>query len=384
MAALNHALELIHRGIQEKTHLGCQLYVSRAGREIANMGIGEAQPGVPMQPDSLLLCLSAAKPFTAVAIAQLWEKGRFSLEDPVAWIVPEFGASGKDAITIHHLLTHMGGIRNAEKCDAGFDWREIIDCICGTAREDNFTPGERAAYHPSSSWYILGEIIQRVDGRSVADYLQEEVFARCGMRDSWIALPSEAFQRYGTRLAWMFYTDRQPSQPARKWNTEKDAAVPRPGRSGRATMSDLGRFYETLLALRRGAAASEGASLLRRATVRAMTERQRSGKFDDTFQQVIDWGLGFAIDSKRYGREMVSYGFGRFASDETFGHGGAQSSCAFADPAYDLVVAWAFNGLPGERPHQRRGHELNSAIYTDLGLEKGNPVRSPDATPSAV
>ena len=55
---------------------------------------------------------------------------------------------------------------------------------------------------------------------------------------------------------------------------------------------------------------------------------------DVTFKHVVDWGLGTIIDSKRYGVETVPYGYGRYASDATFGHGGSQSSVGFADPAH--------------------------------------------------
>jgi CubicO group peptidase (beta-lactamase class C family) len=83
---------------------------------------------------------------------------------------------------------------------------------------------------------------------------------------------------------------------------------------------------------------------------------------------VIDFGLGFIVNSNRYGVETVPYGYGRSAADQAFGHSGAQSSCAFGDPTHKLVVAWSCNGLPGERLHQRRAREINSAIYEDLGL----------------
>jgi len=66
----------------------------------------------------------------------------------------------------------------------------------------------------------------------------------------------------------------------------------------------------------------------------------------------------------------VPYGYGRFASDATFGHSGAQSSCAFADPEHELVVAWVTNGTPGERPHQKRHREINHAVYEYLNLAK--------------
>jgi CubicO group peptidase (beta-lactamase class C family) len=104
-------------------------------------------------------------------------------------------------------------------------------------------------------------------------------------------------------------------------------------------------------------------------TVSELTSRQRRGQFDHTFKHVIDWGLGFIVNSNQYGSETVPYGYGRHCSAETFGHSGSQSSSAFADPAHGLVAAWVCNGMPGERRHQKRARELNSAIYEDLKLD---------------
>ena len=71
------------------------------------------------------------------------------------------------------------------------------------------------------------------------------------------------------------------------------------------------------------------------------------------------------------GEEMAngsSYQPGRHASPETFGHGGAQSSSAFADPKHRLVVACVFNGMPGEARHSDRVRDIFSAIYEDLNM----------------
>jgi CubicO group peptidase (beta-lactamase class C family) len=365
--SLSRAVAAIEQGISDGLHLGAQLYVSRQGQTLADLAIGEARTGVRMRSDTILLWLSSAKPVTAVAIAQLWERRRLELDDAVIRHIPEFGQGGKENVTIRHLLTHTGGIRTAEKCDLGKEWTEIINCVCATPLEPHWAPGQRAAYHPSSTWYVLGEVVRRIDGRPFDQYVRQEIFQPCELRDAWLALPPPEFRRYGDRLGIMYHTEKGAPSPHRKWNTESDAAVCRPGRTGRGPARELGRFYEILLQLRQAGAGSSG-GLLRPETVRELTRRQRVGMFDDTFQQVIDWGLGFAIDSKRYGREMVSYGYGRYASEDTFGHSGSQSSCAFADPATGLVVAWVFNGVPGERRHQHRAHELNSAIYQDVGL----------------
>ena len=102
--------------------------------------------------------------------------------------------------------------------------------------------------------------------------------------------------------------------------------------------------------------------------MRELTARQRIGLFDHTFQHTLDLGLGFIVDSNRHGAGTVPYGYGRHASEATFGHSGSQSSCAFADPEHQLVVAWHCNGQPGEPRHQKRAREINSMIYEELGL----------------
>jgi CubicO group peptidase (beta-lactamase class C family) len=102
-------------------------------------------------------------------------------------------------------------------------------------------------------------------------------------------------------------------------------------------------------------------------TVEAMVARHRTGMFDHTFKHVMDWGLGFIINSPVPDTGMP-YGFGRHASPRTFGHGGAMSSGGLADPEHGLVAAYIFNGMAGEARHQQRVQALTAAIYEDVGL----------------
>jgi len=92
------------------------------------------------------------------------------------------------------------------------------------------------------------------------------------------------------------------------------------------------------------------------------------GRFDQTFGHIVDFGLGFLLDSNRYGVETVPYGYGRDCSPQTFGHGGSQSSQGYCDPARELVVAYVFNGRPSEGQHQRRVRALHDAVSKDLKL----------------
>jgi len=110
--------------------------------------------------------------------------------------------------------------------------------------------------------------------------------------------------------------------------------------------------------------------VLKNQTAEAMTARHRSGMYDHSFAHVIDWGLGFIINSNQYGAETVPYGYGSHASPRTFGHSGWQTSSAFCDPEHGLVVAWVCNGTPGEKQHQERQRAINTAIYEDLRIAK--------------
>jgi CubicO group peptidase (beta-lactamase class C family) len=352
---------LLIRGLNERQHLGGQIFVSLGGEILADESFGESVPGRLLKPDDLLLWLSSSKPITAIAVAQQHERKTLRWDDPVIRFIPEFGQNGKESITVRHLLTHTAGFRSADRIRDELPWPETIAQICAAPLEPGWNPGERAGYQIVSSWFILGEIVRRLDGRPFDLYLREEIFLPLGMNDSWIGMPPEAYRRYGDRIAPMYATDIGQPRPVSLWNSEKGCAICRPASNGRGAIRQLGLLYQWLLH-------PESRSLLKPQTVKELIKRHRVGLFDHTFQHVIDWGLGFIINSNRWGIETVPYAYGRYASPDTFGHSGAQSSCAFADPASELVVAWALNGMPGERAHQKRNREINSAIYHDLKL----------------
>ena len=167
--------------------------MSRGGTLVADLAVGESRPGVPFNPDTLMLWLSAGKPVGAVAIMQLRERGLLQLDDPVCQYLPEFAAGGKGAVTIRHLLTHTGGFRWIDLAWEKSNWDQIIARICAASLEYNWVPGEKAGYHPNTSWYILGELVRRIDGRPYQHYVREEIFLPLGMRDSWIGMPIEQF-----------------------------------------------------------------------------------------------------------------------------------------------------------------------------------------------
>ena len=362
--ALDRTFAILRAGIEAGLHPGAQLYVCLRGQPVADEAFGIARPGIAMTRDSLTLWMSAGKPITAVAILQCVDRGLIQLDTRVAEVIPEFGANGKAAITLRHILMHTAGFRGPLNNFTVGTWEEILARVNALKQEPGWVPGEKAGYHIGSSWFVLGELVRRLVGRSIGDVVQTEIFERTGERDGYVGLPRLIWENRERDIALMWATDREPTID---WpgNTRDANCLPRPGANARGPIRALGRIYESLLGTLSSVPGTN--PLLSSELAREMCTRQRVGMLDQTFKQSLDWGLGVMIDSKQYAGEH-QYGFGPHASPDTFGHSGNQSSCAYADPRHDLVVAWTCNGMPGEAKHQARASAINGAIYVDLDL----------------
>jgi CubicO group peptidase (beta-lactamase class C family) len=101
---LPRTMQILQDGIDAGLHLGAQLYVWHADQVLADTALGESRPGVPMTADTINMWMSSGKPVSAIAALQLWERRLLDLDDPVAKHLPDFGARGKESITIRHLL----------------------------------------------------------------------------------------------------------------------------------------------------------------------------------------------------------------------------------------------------------------------------------------
>lgn len=360
---LSRTTATLRRGIAEGLHLGAQVFVSRDGETLLDDGIGEAHPGTAMTRDSINLWWSSVKPVTAVAIAKLKERGKLMYDDPVAKYIREFAHNEKNFITIRQLLTHTAGVRAWPiGLELNAPWDQIIAKLAAMRIEPRWTPGEKAGYHARTAWFVLAEIVRRIDGRTYDHFVREEIFLPLGMNDSWLSIPPDAYQRYlaDDRLSVMCELEK-PGVPC-ELPSEQDVALLHPGGSGRGPIRELGRFYDMM----RNRGAIGDARVLNPGTAAELIRPHRVGMRDETFKYPMDWGLGFILNTQR--DPQMPYGYGRFASKNTFGHSGSKSSCAFCDPEHALVVAWVCNGMPEESKHQARQRVINEAIYEDLNL----------------
>ena len=324
---LREALEIPQEWAAGGKVPGAAVLVARKGRVVAEVYCGNASPSpqiVPVTPETIFLIASITKPMTATAALILLERGKLRLHDTVASIIPEFGRKGKEGVRILHLLTHTSGLpdmlpENTELRTRHQPLDEFIHRIYEV--ELDFQPGARVQYQ-SCGIAILGEIIRRLDGRSLPEFLQEEVFAPLGMADSTLGAPPSIWPRLA--ICNISETDEATDY---NWNTEYWRSFAAPWGGAFSTVRDIARFLQLFLNLGRVGEAQ----ILSPATARLMTSNLTYPLVPDSVGGTA-WGLGWEIKAG----VTESY-FGDLASPTAFGHGGATGTLAFADPELHLA-----------------------------------------------
>lgn len=163
--------------------------VAKDGKPILIKGYGMAniELGVANSPQTVFRIGSITKQFTSMAIMILQERGKLSAGDPVCKYFENCPAAWQP-LTLRHLLSHTSGITNYTNFP-GFIKTAAIPTTTAEVIERfkdkplEFTPGEKYAYS-NSGYYLLGVIVEKVSGKSYADFLQENIFAPLGMKNT--------------------------------------------------------------------------------------------------------------------------------------------------------------------------------------------------------
>jgi CubicO group peptidase (beta-lactamase class C family) len=365
---LTVVLDLLEQRRAAGWHDCAQVYVSRHGVVLLDDAIGESRPGRSLRTDDVMLWYSSGKPLTTVAVLRLWEQGRLGLDDRVGDYLPGWG-NGKERCTLRHALTHTGGFPmwSDHSYDTAVTFAEALDATIATPAV--WEPGTAAAYHASSSWRVLGAIVERVDGRPIERYLHEEILEPLGLTSCSLGIPVERQRQLGDRIVPVVWTGHRwpardpdggirmiPYRVDEVHNEPWHIAKVEPGGGMRGPARELGRFYEALLGF--------GSSLLEPRTTEVMGAIHRYGVKDLTFGLDIPWGLG------------VQRSFTGSAGRRAYGHGGMASSRGLVDPDLGLVLVVVANGLAGYFEAEQRNLEVTDAVYTALGDEAAR-VRTP-------
>jgi len=174
------------------TSPGAALAIIKDGEIIYKRGYGMAklEDDLVMTPSKIFDIGSVSKQFTAACVALLALEGKLSLEDDVRQYIPELPVYGRP-ITLRHLLHHTSGLRdyNTLLSLAGFrpdsdcpTVEEALEIIC-RQKGLNHPPGEEYSY-TNTGYFLLGQIVERVSGKSLNQFAQERIFQPLGMKNT--------------------------------------------------------------------------------------------------------------------------------------------------------------------------------------------------------
>jgi len=311
------------------------LLVSKRGVAVEPRVFGWASPepdAPPITPETVFLVASVTKPVTATAAMMLVERGKIALDDYVASIVPEFGSKGKEKVQVRHLLTHTSGLPDMlpeniplrkQHQPLEVFIKHIYDC------DLLFTPGTNVRYQ-SMGIAMLGEIVKRVEGLSLPEFLDRELFKPLGMKDTALGARRDMYNRIARVNVSKIDPEYGGPGTDWNWNTEYWWTFAAPWGGLFTTLQDYTVFLQMFL----NKGSYRGKRILSPATVETMTRNQIIGmrSIPEEVRLSTAWGFGWHLKSPT---EWSI--FGELTSPRTYGHAGATGTAAWADPEWDVT-----------------------------------------------
>ena len=361
-------LSRVAREVDEGLLPAAQVALARHGKVGVYASFGSAKP------DSLTPLFSATKAITSAAAWLLFQDGSLAEDELVADIIEEFGSNGKQGITVQQLFTHTAGFPHAPF--RPLQWLSKQQRYARFAQwRLTWEPGTRFEYHPTSSMWVIAELIERRSGQTFTDFVRERVLQPLQLHNLFVGLPAEEniralpCEHSGDPLTEEDYAKMgMPVPPESEvteaailsFNDPEIRAVGVPGGGGFANAADLALFHQALLH-----GGLDGVELWTEATRDSVREIRSGDLTDMMFNKPANRGLGIIIsgDSSRNFR-----GFGKTNSPAAFGHNGAGGQLAWVDPVTGISLAYLTPGHDRNSIRQGRRGVAISSIAAECAL----------------
>ena len=352
-------------------------------------GLRDRERDLPVTEDTIFRIYSMTKPITSVALMMLYERGMFSLTDPVDRFIPEWrnlrvykagawpmieSTPCQQRMTIRDLFTHMSGLTygflrstnvdhayrkvGVQNPRPGYTLRDMIDELSGLPLE--FEPG--SAWNYSVATDVLGYLVEVISGQPLDEYFREHIFEPLGMVDTAFEIAPEKEERLAS-----CYTRDMSKQLVLEDDARDSAYKERSFLSGGGGLvSTIGDYYRFCAMLRNGGELN-GHRILGPRTLEYMTRnhlpggvdlsRIARGSFSETSYEGIGFGLGFA-------RRVDSVQNANLGAEGEYHWGGMASTLFWVDPVEDLVVVFMTQLVPSGTFNFRG--QLQSIIYSSI------------------
>ena len=320
--------------VSDESEVGVQVAAYLSGQLVIDAWAGSADPGSGRAVDgeTLFNVSSCGKGVAATCLHMLADRGRIDYDTPVAEYWPEFASRGKAQISVRHVLAHRSGIPHSPP---GFGPRLLVDwdqmCSAIADLEPIFQPGTKTAYQAVNFGFMVGELVRRVDGRSIGQFVRQEIGQPLNADSLFFGVPKSELARVavitGAVPPRAVSNVPPPTVVPETFNRDdvRMAAIPSSG--GIMTARALAQHY----ALLAEGGTLRGVRLLSAERIRLATELQTDA-VDELYQQAIKRSLGYRLGDDS----------GPGAGPSAFGHVG-NGMFGYADPERHFAVAFLRN-----------------------------------------
>lgn len=346
-------------------------------------GVADRSSGATYGSDALQLVFSSTKGVAAICAHLLAQRGQLDFSAKVVDVWPEFGANGKDDATIADIMSHRVGLPVVDErltLDQVLEIAPVVEALASQA--PLWEPGTAHGYHALTYGWLVGEIVKRVDGRPIGQFVAEELAGPLGL-DLWIGLPDEQHDRVVPLiamdptessfdladpdiapllgdLATAFLDPESVTNRAlhlngafgldgggggMAWNRPAVWRSQIPAANGITNARSLAKLYASCVS------EVDGVRLLDDETVKRATEERSEGR-DRTLVVPTRFGLGFFIPST----------FSPLMGPASFGHAGAGGSLGLADPDRRIGFAYVMNKMSANLSNDPRTSGLIAAV----------------------
>jgi CubicO group peptidase (beta-lactamase class C family) len=362
--------------LQSGEEVGCAAAVYHRGEKVVDLwgGTFDEAETQAYTDDTLQLVFSTTKGIAAIAVAICVERGLLDYDAAVATYWPEFAAAGKGDATVAQLLSHQCGLYTVDgdiTLAEALDWDTITARLAATA--PRWEIGTAHGYHALTYGWLAGELVRRVDGRSIGQFVQDEISGPLGA-EMWIGLPEEHESRVSPMIGGinpgaaegmdpavkaMLEQFMGPDSPAGQalslngafagdgtFNRRDVHAAMIPAANGIGNARSLARIYAATIG------EVDGVRLVGQDIVdRARSTVTPEGEGDRCLIMPTTFGMGF----------MTHGPFSMYTGPGSYGHPGAGGSVAFAHPEKGIAVAYVMNKMATNLANDVRAQRIADA-----------------------
>jgi CubicO group peptidase (beta-lactamase class C family) len=352
--------------------VGAAIAIDIGGETVVDMwgGHADAAKTKPWAEDTIVNVWSSTKTVTALSGLMLIDRGLIEPSTPVATVWPEFGANGKEHIEFRHLLSHSSGVSGWDQPVAVedlFDWKKSTAMLA--AQAPWWEPGTASGYHALTHGHLIGEVVRRVTGKPLKQFVADEIAGPLGAdfqigatsgdsaRIAEIIPADDPYEGIPPMDQWteqMLKTFTGPAPDPSVANSDAWRAADMGAVNGHTNARALARI---LSAISLGGSV-DGVRLLRPETIEQIFEVQLEGPDLVLGLHPIKWGLGFGLPLP----ESIP-----FVPDEKICFwGGWGGSWETMNPDRDTTIAYVMNKMgPGIEGSERTNRYFN-LIYEAL------------------